>query len=113
VLYNCKYQPGEKYCQRCNAKFANRAKKGHQPAGSTKAPATAPEKPQAPSKPKAKSAAPVPPPAPPILNIANISAAPTRSSARLVFSLPIPAGTTALELMDLLRSVPSTAVVEW
>jgi len=31
VLYNCKYQPGAKYCQRCNAKFANRAKNGHKP----------------------------------------------------------------------------------
>ena len=27
------------------------------------------------------------------------------------FTLPIPAGTTALELMDMLRAVPSTAVV--
>ena len=33
------------------------------------------------------------------------------AGAVIRFTLPIPAGTTALELMDLLRALPSTAVV--
>lgn len=113
ILYSCKYHP-VKVCPRCSAKFAHRAKvaKATGQQSATKAHDAAKASAPTPSKPAAKTPAPVPPPPAPTLTRADLAGGPTRPTARLVFSLQIPAGTTALELMDLLRSVPSTAVVE-
>lgn len=117
-LSTTKYAEGH-YCLSCNVMLQKCGRQGRTPPpyGSTgqratKAHDAAKAKASTPSKPAAKTPAPVPPPPAPILTRADLAGTPTRSTARLVFSLPIPAGTTALELMDLLRSVPSTAVVE-
>jgi ribosomal protein L37AE/L43A len=100
VLRTSKHHEG-RHCDRCVAKFAYRAKaasggaKKKADQARAKAPSAAP-KPSATAKPSPAAVAPQRP-------------SPGTSGVTLRFEVTLPAGSTSLELMDVLRALPSDA----